>query len=362
MDEQTNKKMRIAIQQNRVDDFKRLASENGDFLEDVTFWGNFLHYAANFGNYEIAKFLIEQGIDVNKKCGYRNSTALAPAAYYGYLDIVKLLYENGCKLYVDTFKENPLFAAIAEGHLDVVKFLVEKGIDLSPRYDIDGTKMDACEYAGHCEKNEILGYLDEHLGRKPSEDEEPEEATKELSEKPEFDYEAFGEKLFEEMRKVLKKYSDREDIYAFSIKYEPELTTFIDILANTYSKVNECFENGSGRFGFNDYKYNEEDWEIWEELEELSNDLVTHYDLVEEWCGDDDDLYEDMHEEHKSKIIDTCVNVMQKIRKTEEFSLYPKLNLNVYVREGMSDEEELEIFKKLNDEQAVEEYEKFLFG
>ncbi|WP_155829357.1 MULTISPECIES: hypothetical protein [unclassified Butyrivibrio] len=38
------------------------------------------------------------------------------------------------------------------------------------------------------------------------------------------------------------------------------------------------------------------------------------------------------------------------------------LNLNVYVREGMSDEEELEIFKKLNDEQAVKEYEKFLFG
>ncbi|WP_022763263.1 hypothetical protein [Butyrivibrio sp. AD3002] len=42
------------------------------------------------------------------------------------------MYENGCKLYVDTFKENPLFAAIAEGHLDVVKYLVEKTFMLFP--------------------------------------------------------------------------------------------------------------------------------------------------------------------------------------------------------------------------------------
>ncbi len=51
---------------------------------------------------------------------------------------------------------------------------------------------------------------------------------------------------------------------------------------------------------------------------------------------------------------------MMKIKQSEEYSIYPGLNLNVYVREGMSEDEELEIFKKLNDEQAVKEFEKFM--
>jgi hypothetical protein len=56
-----------------------MASENSDTLEGVTFFGTFLHDAAIYGNYEIAKYRVGSGIDVNKKAGYRNGTALAPA-------------------------------------------------------------------------------------------------------------------------------------------------------------------------------------------------------------------------------------------------------------------------------------------
>ena len=46
MDKETIKEIRMAIQENRVDDFKRMASENSDTLEVVTFFGTFLHDAA----------------------------------------------------------------------------------------------------------------------------------------------------------------------------------------------------------------------------------------------------------------------------------------------------------------------------
>lgn len=180
-----------------------------------------------------------------------------------------------------------------------------------------------------------------------------------LSKKPEFDYNYFKEVIFVKVKETLKKYSDRrDDIYAFSIKYEPEFTTFISILANSYSYLNECAKKGS--FSQNDYKYCEEEWEIWENIKDLSDDLAYYYELVEKWCGEDDELFEDMYEEHKKRIIDTCINVMLKIKQSEEYSLYSGLNLNVFVREGMTEDEELEIFSKLNDEQAVKEFEKFL--
>ncbi len=347
----------MAIQENRVDDFKRMASENSDTLEVVTFFGTFLHDAAIFGSYEIAKYLVDNGIDVNKKAGYRNSTALTSAAYRGYLDIVKLLYENGCKLYVDTFDENPLFAAICERHLDVVKYLVEKGIDLSPKYTIGGKQMDACEYASYYAKNEIFIYLSEKIGSEPAKTEEtkkPEETEVDPSKKPEFDYVTFEEKLLVEMRKALKKYSDRNDIYAFSIRYQPEFTTYIAVCANSYTYLNERPKSENADLNY--YKYSEEEWEISEDFNELSNDLIRHYDLVEKWCGEDDDLYEEMYEAHKYKVVDSCVNVLQKLKHTEEFSLYPKLNLNVYLYDALTEEEYFEIYEKLNDEQAVKEY------
>lgn len=300
MDLQTLNKMRMAIQENRVDDFKQLANANKDTFDVNAPWATFLHYAAAYGSYGIAEYLIECGVNVNKRGGFRNSNALPYAAFGGHLDVVKLLYENGCKINTDYNLENPLFTAKSEGHLDVLKYLVDR----------------------------------------------------------EFDYDSFGERLYAETREVMKKYSNQDDIYAFSIKYEPEFTSFISILANSYSYLNECSQKGS--FSLNDYKYCEEDWGIWEDLKDLSDELASYYDLVDKWCGEDDDLYEEVYEEHKKRIIDVCINVMLKIKQSEEFSFYSKLNLNVFVREGMSADEELEIFKKLNDEQSVKEFEKFM--
>ncbi|CAK9292326.1 unnamed protein product [Gordionus sp. m RMFG-2023] len=69
-----------------------------------------LHYAADYGQAEIIKFLLNQGADINAK---------------------------------DSYGITPILAAIWEGHIPVVQLLLEKGADktvLSP----EGSKLLDC--------------------------------------------------------------------------------------------------------------------------------------------------------------------------------------------------------------------------
>lgn len=160
MDKELIKEMRQAIKKNELDTIKYLINNNDGLLDIVTTFGTFLHDASMYGMYDVAKYLVECGIDINKKGGVRDSSALTIAAFKGYKNIVELLYENGTHLDVSSFDRNPLIAAIYNGHLDVVRFLVEKGIDLKAYYAIgDLEKVDAYEYARQYGQTEIANYL-----------------------------------------------------------------------------------------------------------------------------------------------------------------------------------------------------------
>ncbi|CAK9292327.1 unnamed protein product [Gordionus sp. m RMFG-2023] len=77
-----------------------------------------LHYAADYGQAEIIKFLLNQGADIN----------------HG------LLAHTKAK---DSYGITPILAAIWEGHIPVVQLLLEKGADktvLSP----EGSKLLDC--------------------------------------------------------------------------------------------------------------------------------------------------------------------------------------------------------------------------
>ena len=76
-----------------------------------------------FGHYDIAKYLIENGADVNKINDEHSPLTLS--AQYGHFDIVKLLVENGA----DLFHKNPLYknalsCAASELHYDIVEYLL----------------------------------------------------------------------------------------------------------------------------------------------------------------------------------------------------------------------------------------------
>ena len=154
------KEMRQAIKRNELDAVKFLIENNEEMLDVVTVFGTFLHDASVYGRYDIASYLIECGMDVNKKGGTRDSGALTVAAFNGHRDIVELLFSKGALLDVSSFERNPLFAAIYNGHLDIVQFLVEKGIDLKASYAIGSLEcVNAYEYARLYGRVEIVDYL-----------------------------------------------------------------------------------------------------------------------------------------------------------------------------------------------------------
>lgn len=160
MDKTLIKEMRQAIKENDLYAVSNMVENNEGLLNVVTIFGTFLHDASMYGMYDIAKYLVERGMDVNKKGGTRDSSALTIAAFHGYKDIVELLYENRADLDVSSFERNPLFAAIYNGHFEVVKYLVEKGIDLKASYAIGSLeKVDAYEYARQYGRTEIADFL-----------------------------------------------------------------------------------------------------------------------------------------------------------------------------------------------------------
>lgn len=154
------KKVRELIKLNKFDELKDYLSENKDLIYAETPFGTWLEVAATKGNLDMVKYFIECGIDVNKCCGITNGGPLASAAFYGHLDIVKLLLENGATIDVSTAEKKPLFSAIYNGNLNVVEYLVEYGMDLKAAYDMGTLKnVDAYEYARQYGRTEITEYL-----------------------------------------------------------------------------------------------------------------------------------------------------------------------------------------------------------
>ena len=128
------KELITSIKEDNLTHIKEIIAKNKGILDEVAPSGTFLHYAVNYGFEDVVNLLIDSGMDVNKRGGACDASAITDAAFKGRLNIVRLLYQNGAILDVSSFDRNPLFAAIYNNHIDVVKFLVEKGIDLNPLF------------------------------------------------------------------------------------------------------------------------------------------------------------------------------------------------------------------------------------
>ncbi len=162
MNEELTNEMRDAIFAGNLDRIKSLVGKNKNLINAVTDFGSFLHDAAGNGKYEIVKYFIGNGFDVNLKAGFLDANALTEAASEGHADIVALLHESGAVLDTSTFAANPLFAAIYGGYPDVAKYLVDQGIDLAAAYRIGKIEnCDALEYARQYGQTEIYDYIKE---------------------------------------------------------------------------------------------------------------------------------------------------------------------------------------------------------
>ncbi len=85
-------------------------------------------YAAYFGHFEIVKYMIKNGADINTR------DLLSNAAMNGHLDVVKYLIENGADIHLDD--DYALIKAAGRGDLNIIKYLVENGANLHAKNDL----------------------------------------------------------------------------------------------------------------------------------------------------------------------------------------------------------------------------------
>ena len=95
-----------------------------------------LYRAAEQGDIDTVKYLIDKGADVNQRGGggvLNDSNALSAACSKGDIAIVKLLLERGA--IVDAASGNmgwtPLSSAAWQGHTDIVNLLLDRGADIN---------------------------------------------------------------------------------------------------------------------------------------------------------------------------------------------------------------------------------------
>lgn len=244
MDIEIIREMGKAVAQGNLEVVKELLAANEGLLEEDC-W---LHDAATYGQYEIAKYLLECGIDVNNKGPFEEKGAIACAAFKGQLDIVKLLHDNGAEFDISDATCNPLFRAIYNGHSEVVEYLVEQGIDLTASYKIgQHDNMDAYEYAKLYGQTQIAEYLKEQMGSSQTEKSAQNSSTKEVAWDGNLDKQHFID-LFkaavQDIYPQIKEKYQEESIYglAFEIANTVCMVYAEDFATNIYLNTEERYQ------------------------------------------------------------------------------------------------------------------------
>ena len=125
-----------AAESGNLDLVKKIVKENLQLLNDNTgAEGRYpLHCAIRGKQVEVAKWLIEQGADIEAKT-INGSSALSYAAYWGMTDIVLQLIDKGAKLKDDVTNSGftPLQMAVMQNNIDITKILLDKGTDINSK-------------------------------------------------------------------------------------------------------------------------------------------------------------------------------------------------------------------------------------
>lgn len=106
---------------------------------------DYLHDAIEVNNLNIAKLLINKGVDINQlPTDYKGKSALAYSVIKRNVDIVKLLLLNNADITID--KEPILYTALIYYEYRIVKLLLDAGVDIDVRDGWGHTPLTiACE-------------------------------------------------------------------------------------------------------------------------------------------------------------------------------------------------------------------------
>jgi len=152
--------LKQSIRDGNYEKVKEILSIDKDLLNKVSALGSNLRMAARYGQYEICKLFIENGIDIDLVGGVSHDSAIVAATFSGNFDIVKLLIQNGAKLDVSNTRNNPLFVAISEYKDEIAKYLIDAGINIYATYHVGEIEnCDACEWAKKWGAKDVYDYL-----------------------------------------------------------------------------------------------------------------------------------------------------------------------------------------------------------
>lgn len=141
------RKVQEAIRAGDIETVKEMISSGTVDVNEIIFGKTFLHTASICNQLEIAKFLIESGIELNR-LDRAKSSALINAVIKGNLEMVKLLCESGAELDTSNPDNNPLFRAGPRHQEEIAQYLVDQGIDIYKTYHIgDMENCDAYKWA-----------------------------------------------------------------------------------------------------------------------------------------------------------------------------------------------------------------------
>lgn len=101
-----------------------------------------LIWSIQTGRYELARMLIQNGVNVNEKTD-EGSTALTFAAEDAPRDILKMLINNGAEINhkINDVQLSALHIAIITGNFDIAKLLIENGADINIRTNVGETPL-----------------------------------------------------------------------------------------------------------------------------------------------------------------------------------------------------------------------------
>ncbi|MCJ1461962.1 hypothetical protein MMC07_000562 [Pseudocyphellaria aurata] len=131
-----------------------------------------LKAAVRAGHEEMARLLLQNGVDVNA-AGGKDGTALQVASFFGRQDMAKLLIENGADVNIESRNHHgtALQAASEGGHEDIVRLLLKNGANVNIENESFGSALRAASYRGHgqiasllLEKDANVNTLNGHLG------------------------------------------------------------------------------------------------------------------------------------------------------------------------------------------------------
>ena len=149
------KELYSSIANSNLKRVKKIIDKNPEILHVETPNGSWLHVASSRNNIEIVEYLVNSGIDINKKGGVSNEMPINLAASEGNIELVKYYIKKGAIFDESESYSNPLFSAIHNGHLEIVKLLIENGINVNIKY----RDLTAISFGERLERKEIVDYL-----------------------------------------------------------------------------------------------------------------------------------------------------------------------------------------------------------